>query len=173
MTCTVLWTFHTNSTDETSCFETSAFTHQVTFLLISNITLFLRNSTFPLSSLSKIRLLSVQRAASQWQTVVCKVKMTLFVHLWGPAEWRVAELRQSSAAGGQLRLVRRGGWSSSLLQPERGPGRGPAIWHDPWLSTALPSHPAARCQTQLPACDSPGSWTAFRILWELLPGAVM
>lgn len=71
----------------------------------------------------------------------------------GPHEVADAQRQRSSAAW----AVQRGGCSPvTVLQPE--PGRPqPAACPSPWLSTALPSHPAARCQTHLPACDSPCS----------------
>lgn len=78
---------------------------------------------------------------------------TSSVYPWGPVKWRAAQRQRSSAAWD----VQRGGCSPvTVLQPE--PGRPqPAACPGPWLSTALPSHPATRCQTHLPACDSPCS----------------
>lgn len=135
--------------------------------------LFLWNPAFPLPLFSKFsfsRHSPSHLQASGSQAAVREVITTRSMHPWGPAEWRVAQLRQSSAAGGQLRLARWGGWSSSPRCSRRASrDGGPAIRPDPWLSTALPSHPAAWCQTHSPACDSPRSWAAFRIIWELTP----
>jgi len=174
---TVPWTFQIIRTDETSCFEKFAFIHQVKFLLISNIMLFLWNPTFPLPLFSKIQLLSSQASMPQVsisQAVLCTVTTTCSVHGWAPAEWHFAPLWQSSAASGQPCPVRWGGCGLSLRWGWRaGWAGGPATPHDPWLSTALPSHPAAWCQTHLPACDSPCSSRPSQQSGKLLPGAVM
>lgn len=137
VTCTALWTLHMNRTDETSCFEKSAFIHQVTFLLISNLTLFLWNSTFPFPrlanfSFSQYRELRVSgklwsaRSKRRYLCIsgACRVARC-------PAPAKLGSRRPAAPGGG-------GGWSLSLLQRERGPGRGPC-----YLTRSLTQHRAA------------------------------
>lgn len=155
VTCTALWTLHMNSTDETSCFEKSAFIHQVTFLLISNLTLFLWNSTFPLPSFSKLQLLSVQRAKSQWQTVVCKVKTTLFVHLWGLQSGALpssGKARQPAAS-----CAWRGGEAGAVAAAAGARGRPGALLSDTIPDSAprchlIPPHDARHSCQHVTAC---------------------